>query len=246
MLRKFTKGQDLIRPGATRFATAYLTLGCLSNCKITLMSMFTSVQWRSSRYSKSEEGRQIQNCVLDSNFWHDVSECIKAAFPLIKVLRLVDSDEIPAMGFIYKAMQEAKEKIKVNFGNVQKRPLHAFAYWLNPHYHYITDYKQDKNIKYGMYDCLTRMVPDEVERDKIDLQLNIFSEAKGLFGIEAAKKARDKKTPARWWDSYGDECPELQNLAIRVLSLTCSSSGCERNWSAFEMCNTKTKWNRRR
>uniref|UniRef100_A0A6N2MWB4 BED-type domain-containing protein n=1 Tax=Salix viminalis TaxID=40686 RepID=A0A6N2MWB4_SALVM len=141
MLRKFTKGQDLIRPGATRFATAYLTLGCLNNCKITLMSMFTSVQWRSSRYSKSEEGRQIQNCVLDSNFWHDVSECIKAAFPLIKVLRLVDSDEIPAM----------------------------------------------------------------VERDKIDLQLNIFSEAKGLFGIEAAKKARDKKTPARWWDSYGDE-----------------------------------------
>ena len=121
MLRKFTKGQDLIRPGATRFATAYLTLGCLNNCKITLMSMFTSVQWRSSRYSKSEEGRQIQNCVLDSNFWHDVSECIKAAFPLIKVLRLVDSDEIPAMGFIYKAMKEAKEKIKVNFGNVQKR-----------------------------------------------------------------------------------------------------------------------------
>jgi len=121
MLRKFTKGQDLIRPGATRFATAYLTLGCLNNCKITLMSMFTSVQWRSSRYSKSEEGRQIQNCVLDCNFWHDVSECIKAAFPLIKVLRLVDSDEIPAMGFIYKAMQEAKEKIKVNFGNVQKR-----------------------------------------------------------------------------------------------------------------------------
>ena len=121
MLRKFTKGQDLIRPAATRFATAYLTLGCLNDCKITLMSMFTSVQWRSSRYAKSEEGRQIQNCVLDSKFWHDVSECIKAAFPLIKVLRLVDSDEIPAMGFIYKAMMEAKEKIKVNFGNVQKR-----------------------------------------------------------------------------------------------------------------------------
>jgi hypothetical protein len=79
------------------------------------------------------------------------------------------------------------------------------------------------------------MVPDEEERGKVDLQLNIFSEAKGLFGIEAAKKARDKKTPARWWDSYGDECPELQKLAIRVLSLTCSSSGCERNWSAFEM-----------
>lgn len=36
-------------------------------------------------------------------------------------------------------------------------------------------------------------------------------------------------------DSYGDAHPELQNFAFRVLSLTCSSPGCERNWSAFEM-----------
>ncbi|XP_052302987.1 uncharacterized protein LOC127904283 [Populus trichocarpa] len=82
------------------------------------------------------------------------------------------------------------------------------------------------------------MVPNASERCKIDLQLESFKDAKGLFGIEAAKTARDKKkkkTPAQWWDSYGDECPELQRLAIRVLSLTCTSSGCERNWSAFEM-----------
>jgi hypothetical protein len=35
-----------------------------------------------------------------------------------------------------------------------------------------------------------------------------------LFGIEVAKIARDKKTPAKWWDSYGDECLELQKFAI--------------------------------
>ena len=79
------------------------------------------------------------------------------------------------------------------------------------------------------------MVPSEDERCKIDVQLEQFKSAKGLFGIEPARLARDKKTPAQWWDSYGDECPELQKFAIRVLSLTCSSSGCERNWSAFEM-----------
>jgi len=32
-----------------------------------------------------------------------------------------------------------------------------------------------------------------------------------------------------------DEHPKLQRFAICVLSLTCSSSRCERNWSAFEM-----------
>jgi len=58
---------------------------------------------------------------LDSKFWHDVTTCIKAAYPLIKVLQLVDSDEKPAMGFIYEAMDQAKEKIQVNFGSVKKR-----------------------------------------------------------------------------------------------------------------------------
>jgi hypothetical protein len=121
MLRHFTKGRDLIRPAATRFATAYLTLGCLNDHKIQLMTMFTSNQWNSCRFARIEEGKRIQNCVLDSRFWYDVTICIKAAFPLIKVLRLVDSDEKPAMGFIYKAMDEAKEKIQVNFGSVKKR-----------------------------------------------------------------------------------------------------------------------------
>ena len=54
-------------------------------------------------------------------FWHDVTICIKAVYPLIKVLRLVDSDEKSVMGFIYKAMDEAMEKIQVNFGSVKKR-----------------------------------------------------------------------------------------------------------------------------
>ena len=60
MLRHFTKEKDLIRPATTRFATTYLTFGCLSDCKIQLMTMFTSIQWRSCRFSKTEEGKRIQ------------------------------------------------------------------------------------------------------------------------------------------------------------------------------------------
>jgi hypothetical protein len=45
---------------------------------------------------------------LNNKFWHEVTICIKTAYPLIKVLRLVDSDEKPAMDFIYKTMDEAR------------------------------------------------------------------------------------------------------------------------------------------
>jgi len=37
------------------------------------------------------------------------------------------------------------------------------------------------------------MVSDASERHKIDLQLDSFNDAKGLFGIEATKTTRDRK-----------------------------------------------------
>ena len=83
--------------------------------------------------------------------------------------------------------------------------------------------------------CMRRLVKDVVERKKINLQLVEFHFARGLFSMEEAKDSRKIMQPGEWWEMFGDGTPELRRFAIRVLSLTCSSSGCERNWSSFEM-----------
>ncbi|GJQ91391.1 zf-BED domain-containing protein [Tanacetum coccineum] len=83
------------------------------------------------------------------------------------------------------------------------------------------------------------MCGDENLSKKIDLQLVLFKKSKGIFGCSTTKLTRKEKSPADWWDSFGDDTPEQKQFAIRVLSLTCSSSGCERNWSAFEMVHSK-------
>ncbi|KAM0867109.1 hypothetical protein ACQ4PT_042212 [Festuca glaucescens] len=44
-----------------------------------------------------------------------------------------------------------------------------------------------------------------------------------------------------WWMLYGGGAPDLQRMAVRILSLTSSSSGCERNWSTFESIHTKKR-----
>jgi hypothetical protein len=44
-----------------------------------------------------------------------------------------------------------------------------------------------------------------------------------------------------WWKHYGGKLLELQKLAVRVFSQTCSSSGCERNWSVFEKILSKKR-----
>ncbi|KAI9091599.1 hypothetical protein K1719_028042 [Acacia pycnantha] len=106
LLQSFTKGKDLIRPAMTRFATSYLTLGCLHEYKLPLIRMFNSDEWKGS-------------------------------------------------------------------------PL--------------------------------------------------------------ARKRVESKSPTAWRESYGDEVSELQKFDICVLSLTSSSSECERNWSAFKMVHTKKR-----
>ncbi|CAN1787713.1 hypothetical protein LINPERHAP1_LOCUS17765 [Linum perenne] len=92
MLKDFTKGGELIRPALTRFAPAYLTLGCLNE---------------HNTFSSTREGKRIQGIVLDSIFWTSVLTCLRDAMPLMKVLRLVDSDESPSMPFLYLELNQA-------------------------------------------------------------------------------------------------------------------------------------------
>ena len=48
LLHKYSGGKDLIRQAITRFATSYLTLGCLNENKGSLIKLFTSSEWQSS------------------------------------------------------------------------------------------------------------------------------------------------------------------------------------------------------
>ncbi|XP_028082295.1 uncharacterized protein LOC114283626 [Camellia sinensis] len=74
--------------------------------------------------------------------------------PLVKVLRLVDTEKKPPMGYIYEAMDRAKKCIASSFDHKEERyneifeiidkrwdvqlhrPLHAVAHFLNPEFFY--------------------------------------------------------------------------------------------------------------
>ncbi|CAN6274517.1 unnamed protein product [Urochloa humidicola] len=87
------------------------------------------------------------------------------------------------------------------------------------------------------------MVQDIDVQDLIIAELEHYQDAKGSFGKEMAIRQRKNKNfdPAKWWLNHGTSAPNLRKLAIRILGLTCSSSACERNWSAFEQVQTKKR-----
>ncbi|XP_059635279.1 uncharacterized protein LOC132277438 [Cornus florida] len=194
------------------------------------------------------------------SFWTSIVYSLKVASPLVRVLKLVDGERRPPMGYIYEAMERAKEAIAKAFGgneekykdifeiidrrwNIQlHRPLHAAGHFLNPEYFYSNpSIKQDEEVMGGLYQCIERLVPTTEVQDKISLELSRYMKANGLFSSSIAIRQRKSRAPADWWSAYGSTTPNLQKFAIKVLSLTCSASGCERNWSVFEHLHSKKR-----
>ncbi|XP_042013429.1 uncharacterized protein LOC121761818 [Salvia splendens] len=69
----------------------------------------------------------------------------------------------------------------------------------------------------------------------------LYRDVVSCFGNPLAIRHRNQMAPAEWWKHYGSKAPNLQNFAIRVLSLTCSATGCERNWSTFQHIHSKKR-----
>eukprot|EP00253_Pinus_taeda_P016164 PITA_16164 len=119
------------------------------------------------------------------------------------------------------------------------RPIHVATLFLNPAFSYKCSFDLDGEVMEGLHSCIHRMVPDPKLRSKINHKIQYYRDCVGLFGFDDAIRERTLFMPHIWWRSYGARAPNLQKLAIRILSQTCSSSGCERNWSVFEKIHAK-------
>lgn len=214
ILREFTAKKELLRPAKTRFATHFITLSRIYKQKANLKKMFISERWTKSQYSKEAAGRKISAVIANPNFWNHILFGLRATGPLIKVLRLVDGEKKPPMGYIYEAMDRAKEAIALSFDhdenkykeiyekiddrwNVQlHRPLHAAAYYLNPEFYYSNpDIEEDAEVVRGLYTCIEKMNANPDVQDKIGEQLEMYKRAEDLFGLPMAIRQRKLKSP---------------------------------------------------
>ncbi|KAJ9552579.1 hypothetical protein OSB04_016624 [Centaurea solstitialis] len=111
MMQDFTGKRDMVRPAKTWFATAFITLNCFWTHKKSLRKMFTFEK----KFAKEAGGRQTANTILLPNFWKNIDIAVKVGLPLLGVLRLIDGERKPPMGYIYEAMDRAKGCISNSF-----------------------------------------------------------------------------------------------------------------------------------
>ncbi|AQK99346.1 hAT transposon superfamily protein [Zea mays] len=208
-------------------------------------------------------GKEATATILSPAFWKDVKLMLAIFEPLVKVLRLVDGDVKPSMGFLYGELLKAKREIKEAFGNVESRfkdvmaviekkmngrldsPLHLTAFLLNPHYSYANPSIFDEpKMNEAFISCVEQFYyhDEDQQEQAANFELKKFQNREGPFSKKLARTFQNYDyNPASWWRLYGTETPALQKMATRILSLTSSSSGCERNWSGFEGIHTKKR-----
>ncbi|WOL07350.1 hypothetical protein Cni_G16090 [Canna indica] len=108
----FKRAGEILRPGATRFATNFIALRSLQQKKAALRTMFTSEEWTLSRYAGKTDGKQTEKFILNTRFWDCIAEIVVAVEPLYKVLRQVDMEKTPQMSHLYHYIHQAQEEIK--------------------------------------------------------------------------------------------------------------------------------------
>ncbi|KAF6163314.1 hypothetical protein GIB67_025178 [Kingdonia uniflora] len=266
LMRKQTKGREIVKPAVTRFATTFLCLHSMYEKRQELRDMFHTANWRNSKWPKHPIGKEIVKKVKSNTFWNNMHTCLKIMAPLVDVIRMVDTEEKPSMAYIYSAIEDCKLKVKTNLGDqndddrelwkkmerildrrwsgMLQKPLHAAAHYLNPQYYYATltssdEMESNTKLKKGLLDCIAKFALDEEDKSQILRNLIVYRTKAGRLGKRGAQACVKTIVPVEWWITFGSEVPALQRFAKRVLGLTSAASPCERIWSTFDNIHTK-------
>ena len=126
--------------------------------------MVISKEWTTSAYCKETQEKKFTKAVLDQSFWKDCAIICQLSEPIVRVLRIVDSDERPAMGYLFAAFHASRDEIVKRFQRKKKfvRPfleyidawwdkhfdknLHAAGFWFNPNNQYNDELREKYNF----------------------------------------------------------------------------------------------------
>ncbi|KAL5712521.1 hypothetical protein ACHQM5_014686 [Ranunculus cassubicifolius] len=212
-----------------------------------LVEMITSTEWKSIRRStRSKIMVRLEDIINDREFWRSIKIIVDCLEPIVRTLRLVDADERPNMGFLYRWMQMCKEQIEVTkrypawvldlidvrWHKMLSHTLHKAAFYLNPSIQYGPDSTKigmDHDLLSAVNKTIAALVPDVTDQVSCMDELKKFRDQAGSFSSAQAKSAVTKILP---------DAPNLRAIAVKILSQTVASSGCERNWSTFGMIHS--------
>ncbi|XP_057452112.1 uncharacterized protein LOC130743915 [Lotus japonicus] len=223
LMKQFTNGREIVRPGITRFATQCLQLQAILKQKDGLIKMFDSQAFKRSKFGRDKSGVAFEahKIVNDKEFWSKSVDILKIFEPLVKVLRLCDGDEKPTMGFLYEAIDRAKQSIQKDVRCFQRYHEYIderWSYFLNPQFQYGLQHWRDvyKETFDGTKKVIMRLERNMEDQIQALNQLMIFKDKGETFDTPQAQMGWSKMNPAERWEVFGECAPQLTRLARGV------------------------------
>ncbi|KAL4187427.1 hypothetical protein AMTRI_Chr09g18950 [Amborella trichopoda] len=165
---------------------------CILKCKLITRFMYnhTYLHALMRKHCMREIVRE-SSTRFATTFWARCNNVVSITEPLVRVLRLVDCDDKPAMGFLFDAMRCAREAIFEN--NIwTEEILEVFdRFFLNPQNLYFNATLDNANIMEGVGNCTYRFEPN------LETQMEL-----------------------QWWTIHRIQTKQLQKIAVRVLNQT--------------------------
>ncbi|KAL6324351.1 hypothetical protein AAG906_012955 [Vitis piasezkii] len=193
-------GGDIVRLGATRFATNYIALDSLLKKKANLKKVFISDEWAQHNLSRTLIGKEVESLMFDHAYWERVGKLVSIYEALYTVLRIVDSEVVPTMPFVYELIRVIKENlIRLNakewvleiiadrWDRTLKHPLHAAAFFLNPRFQYKRGVGTDPDLLQVVHEVFAKLDPTSEGLSQFGNEIILF---------EMQKRIRDRATIA--------------------------------------------------
>ncbi|XP_051143923.1 uncharacterized protein LOC127260255 [Andrographis paniculata] len=240
LMKTYTNGRDLLRPGITRFATEFVAMESLLRYATDLKRMCTSREWveYNNTSRRRHEAGDISDLILNERFWKRIRRVCGVMEPLVKVLKVVDQDKKPTLPIIYEAMDRAKMAIKTAVKDFQQywdiiderwynqlhQDLHAAAYFLNPGLQYSGTCEFDSSeVRKGVKEVIKRLEPDLDIQVKDMNEINIFVNKIGEFGSALAIRVVSTSLPDEWVRE--NESPLIRDSDLNWLDEAIEESG---------------------
>ncbi|KAM7272464.1 hypothetical protein ACFE04_027127 [Oxalis oulophora] len=233
--------KDFSDPISMKFAPFYCFLRGIFELKQVLQDVIVSEEWKQWKLGITENISIVESSIIGDDFWSKVHMLLQIYEPFISLLSAFDIDK-STMGSVYDWRIQALETVRSKQiddcllnqleilidtkWDVLFSPLHAAGYILNPKY-FGNGQNKDKTIMRGWKSTLERYEYDSAARRVLREQLSSYWRLEGSLGEEDALDCRDKMDPVVWWENFGFETPELQTLAIKILSQVSSITMCQ-------------------
>ncbi|MQL95466.1 hypothetical protein Taro_028132 [Colocasia esculenta] len=183
--------------------------------------MVASEEWENymSRHAPTrvrENGKKVTDIIQSKPFWKGVQNVLNVVEPLVRVLRAVDGERRSEMGYLYEAMDRAKELIQMNnkttyakwweiidrrWEHTLHHDLHAAGHFFNPQYMYRTDgrrenYDNSSEVLIGAKNVIKRMLDNEDRAIIACKQMHDYRLQLYHFGTSTAQRAAQILSPA--------------------------------------------------